>query len=175
MSLLHLLRQLRHNPCGIEEILLGHPRSRLSISPKTANQVWPFKAGAGSHPHITYTQMDETGWQWGWWLSSRMGVRTNAWSCCFVSPEEVSKAGDQSRSSQLLHNLGEDPPIQPSISLDNYTCKLLLSCLKGLTCVNPMGSPPHLDSTFPHSSHHSHKSQVHDTFFYLFNACLQHC
>lgn len=85
-----------------------------------------------------------------------MGDRTNAWSCCFVSPEEVSKAGDQSRSSQPLHNLGEDPSTQPSISLDNYTCTLLLSCLKGLTCINPNGISPslllNLSPFFPSSS-----------------------
>lgn len=101
--------QLRHNSCGTQEILLGHPRSRLGISPKITDRIWPFKIWAGSHLHTFYTSMDETGWQWGWWLSSRVGVRTNAWSCCPQrrwARQEASQ-GVHSNHSQPSRTLGK--------------------------------------------------------------------
>ena len=87
--------------------------------------------------------MDETVRQWGRRLSSRMGARTNAWSCCFgLSPEEVSEAGDQPRCSQQPPTASPQPwgrTTYPTKHLwfSNYTCNLLLSCFKVLAHINP--------------------------------------
>lgn len=150
-------RQVRHNPCGIQETLdLGEVSlQREWIRPCHSRYGLGLILTLFTPKRVRQADSEDEDWAAGW----ESGPMPGAAVFCPLrrcARQETSE-GAHSNHSQPLHNLGEGPPTQPSTSLNNDTWNLLLSCLKVPTYINPSGIS-HFYSTFPHSSHHSHKS-----------------